>query len=324
MTLLAACGGKSQADVTSALNKKVENLQGYKTDAKMTIQTGNEPQVYEVSIWHKKPSYYRVELKNASKEHSQIILRNDEGVFVLTPALNKSFRFQSEWPQNSSQAYLYESLVRDVMNDSEATFNTAEKKYVFETKTNYQNNKMLPYQEITFNKKDLTPVLVKVMDVDQNALVTVEFSNFEFDPKFDQNAFDMEKNMSNAQLDIPTLAQSDEEKFAIMYPQEEMLPEGITLTQEQEVKTENGKRIILTYGGDKTFTLIQERAEVSPVTSSEYISGEPVDLGFTVGALRENSISWTFEGVDYMLASNDLTQDEMISIARTVQAQVGK
>ena len=51
------------------------------------------------------------------KDQSQIILRNEEGVFVLTPALNKSFRFQSDWPQNSSQAYLYESLVRDILQD---------------------------------------------------------------------------------------------------------------------------------------------------------------------------------------------------------------
>ena len=78
-----------------------------------------------------------------------MILRNDEGVFVLTPALNKSFRFQSDWPQNSSQAYLFESLVKDIANDPEAKFNVVEDKYVFETKTNYQNNKMLPTQEIT-------------------------------------------------------------------------------------------------------------------------------------------------------------------------------
>ena len=56
-------------------------------------------------------------LQNAKKDQSQIILRNEEGVFVLTPALNKSFRFQSDWPQNSSQAYLYESLVRDILQD---------------------------------------------------------------------------------------------------------------------------------------------------------------------------------------------------------------
>ncbi|WP_243292530.1 outer membrane lipoprotein carrier protein LolA [Bacillus sp. FJAT-47783] len=322
--VLAACGGKSQEDITNSLNKKVEDLKGYKADAKMTIQTGEEPQVYEVAIWHKKPDYYRVALKNASKEQSQIILRNDDGVFVLTPALNKSFRFQSEWPQNSSQAYLYESLVKDVKQDSEATFQAVEKSYVFETKTNYQNSNMLPYQEITFNK-DLSPKGVKVMDVDKNPLVTVEFSNFEIDPKFDQNAFDMEKNMSNAQVDIPTLAQPDEEKFAVMYPLEDKLPMGVTLKQEKEVITDNGKRVVLTYSGDdRSFTLIQERSEVAPVTASEFVSGEPVDLGFTVGALTENSISWTYDGVDYMLASSELTQDEMVTIAQSVQAQAGK
>ncbi len=50
-----------------------------------------------------------------------MILKNDDGVYVLTPALNKSFKFQSEWPENSSQAYLFESLVKDITEDKSAT-----------------------------------------------------------------------------------------------------------------------------------------------------------------------------------------------------------
>ena len=58
-------------------------------------------------------------------------MRNEEGVFVLTPALNKSFRFQSDWPQNSSQAYLYESLVRDILQDKKnLTFEKTDKYYI--------------------------------------------------------------------------------------------------------------------------------------------------------------------------------------------------
>src|SRR5690606_25507167 len=156
--VLAASGEKSQEDVVSALDDKVQKMKGYKADAKMTLQTGNDPQVYEVEIWHKDPDFYRVHLKNAEKDQSQMILRNEEGVFVLTPALNKSFRFQSNWPQNSSQAYLYESLVKDILEDSEAKYTETEEHYVFETQTRYQNNQILPLQEITLNKKDLTPV----------------------------------------------------------------------------------------------------------------------------------------------------------------------
>jgi outer membrane lipoprotein-sorting protein len=207
--VLAGCGEKSQEDVTAALEKKVEEMTSYKADAKMTLQTGNEPQVYEIEVWRKKPIYYRVLLKNASKEQSsQMILRNDDGVFVLTPALNKSFRFQSDWPENSSQAYLYESLISDILNDSEAKFTATEGYYVYETNTNYQNNKALPRQEITLDKKTLAPVMVKVMDQDMNPLVQVDFSNVEFNAEFDEGAFEVKSNMTRAQIDIPTMATS--------------------------------------------------------------------------------------------------------------------
>jgi outer membrane lipoprotein-sorting protein len=323
--LLAGCGEKSQADVVQALEKKTEEMSGYKAKGKMTLQTGSEPQVYEIEIWHKGPTYYRVNLKNSQKEQSQMILRNDEGVFVLTPALNKSFRFQSDWPQNSSQAYLFESLVKDIANDPEAKFSAVEDKYVFETKTNYQNNKMLPTQEITFNKKELSPTMVKVMDTDRNPLVVVEFTSFELNTSFDDNSFDVEKNMSSAQIEVPTMATGDREPFAVKYPLEQ--PAGVDLVEEKEVDTENGKRVILTFGGEKSFTLIQESAEIAAPASastSTYMNGQPADLGFTIGAISESSLTWSYDGVDYMLASEDLSEDEMLTIAKSVQGQGGK
>ncbi|MFC4322044.1 LolA family protein [Litchfieldia salsa] len=319
---LAGCGQKSQEDVVKALDEKVESLTGYKANAKMTLQTGNESQVYEVEIWHKTPDYYRVNLKNAQKDQSQMILRNDDGVFVLTPALNKSFRFQSEWPQNSSQAYLYESLVKDIVEDPEAKFTADKETYVFETKTNYKNNKMLPTQEIIFDKKDLTPLMVKVMDPDRNPLLVVEFSKTEFNPEFDENAFNVDKNMSGARLEVPVMGSVDAEPMAVMYPQEEV--QGVKLVEEKEITTENGKRIVMTFGGEKSFTLIQERAQVSEVGTTTSVSGEPVDLGFTMGALSDQSVSWSYDGVDFMLASEDLSQEELLMVARSVQGQAVK
>ena len=132
---LSACGQKSQSDVVSELNEKLGEMKGYKANAKMTLKMGTEPQVYNVEIWHKDPSFYRVNLKNEEKDQSQMILKNDDGVYVLTPALNKSFKFQSEWPENSSQAYLFESLVKDITEDKSPTYKETDKHYVFETKT---------------------------------------------------------------------------------------------------------------------------------------------------------------------------------------------
>jgi len=318
---LTACGEKSQEDVKKALNKKMEELTGYKANATLTLQTGNEPQDYSIDIWHNRPDFYRVHLKSDNKEQSQMILRNEEGVFVITPALNKSFRFQSDWPENTSQAYLYESLVSDILNDDEAKFKATDSEYIFETKTNYQNNKTLPIQEITISKKDLSPVLVKVMDQDRQPLVQVDFTGFEFDAKFDANAFDLEKNKTGAGMDTPTMAQPDNAKLTVLYP--ENTP-GMEIIEEKKVSTETGERVVLTYAGEKSFTLFEEVATVLPASTPIFVDGEPIDLGFTVGTLTENAISWSYDGVDFYLASEDLSQEEMYEIARSVQGQAIK
>lgn len=319
IVLLSACGAKSQEDVTEGLQKKVSELKGYKATAQMTLTVGNEPHTYDVDVWHNKPGDYRVHLKNPAKDQSQMILRNASGVYVLTPALNKSYRFQSDWPQNSSQAYLYESLVNDVVEDTEATFTATKEHYVFNTKTRYKNNNVLPTQEITFKKGSLEPVSVKVMDTNQNPVVTVEFSKMEFNAKFDSDAFETEKNMTSAQLEIPVIALSGDTDFAVRYSMAE-LP-GVTLHEEKTVETESGKRVILTYTGDKSFTIIQEQAEVVPASSMMVVDmpGEMVDLGFAIGAITDQSITWSENGVQFMLASNDLTQEEMIAVAESMQ-----
>jgi outer membrane lipoprotein-sorting protein len=320
--LLAACGSKSKDDVVKELNGKLNDLSGYKVDAKMTLKMGTESQVYNVEIWHKDPTFYRVNLKNAEKDQSQMILRNDEGVFVLTPALKKSFKFQSDWPQNSSQAYLYESLIKDIVEDKEAKFSSTKEHYVFETKTRYQNNSMLPIQEIKLNKEDLSPAVVKVMDPDRNALVTVEFSKVKFNASFDDSDFDMKKNMTRADLNMPVMADSKDTAFTVKYPTADL---GATLVDEKEVKLENGKRVVLTYEGEKSFTLVQEKVTVKEAsTSPTYVDGDLVDLGVTIGAVSEGSITWSMDGVDYMVSSNDLTEKELVEIARTVQGDVEK
>jgi outer membrane lipoprotein-sorting protein len=322
--MLAACGSKSQEDVVKELNGKQKDLTSYKAEAKMTLKMGSDSQVYDVEIWHMDPNFYRVNLKNPEKDQSQMILRNNEGVFVLTPALKKSFRFQSDWPQNSSQAYLYESLINDIVADKEAKFSSTKEHYIFETKTRYQNNSMLPTQEIKLNKKDLSPAVVKVMDPDRNALVTVEFAKVKFNADFDKDDFDMKKNMTRAELNMPAMADGGDQSFTVKYPTYEI--KGTKLIGEKNLKIEDGKRVVLTYEGKKkSYTLVQEKVKAKAATASPtYVDGDLVDLGVTIGAVTENSITWTQDGVDYMIASKNLTREEMIDVAKSVQGEAIK
>ncbi|MBO0960457.1 outer membrane lipoprotein carrier protein LolA [Neobacillus sp. MM2021_6] len=321
--MLAACGSKSQDDVVKELKGKQGDLTSYKVNATMTLKMGADSQVYKVEIWHKDPTFYRVNLKNAEKDQSQMILRNNQGVFVLTPALNKSFRFQSDWPQNSSQAYLYESLIKDIVADKEAKFTSTKDHYVFETKTRYQNNSMLPIQEIKLNKSDLSPAMVKVMDPDRNALVTVEFSKVTFNASFDKDDFDMKKNMTRAQLNLPAMATGGDQAFTVMYPTYKLT--GTKLIGEKTINIQDGKRVVLTYDGKKSFTLVQEKVTAKVAsTSPTNVEGDIVDLGVTIGAVSDHSLSWSHGGVDYMIASKNLTTEEMIEVAKSVQGDAVK
>lgn len=318
---LTACGKKSKTDVVDSLSDKMEKMSGYKADATLTINNGNDPQKYEVVIWHKKPSYYRVQLKNAKSDQNQIILRNKEGVFVLTPALNKSYRFQSDWPSNSSQPYLPESLVKDLVQDKDATFKSTKKGYVFETKTNYTNKQLLPTQEITFNKKALTPSTVKLLDSDKNVVLDVKFDKVKYNTSFDKDSFDVKKNMTSARLSVPTSTSGNSNLLVTLYPS--YLMKGVTLDDQQEVKTGNGVQVILSYKGKKSFTLIEEKARISETGTMMEMTGEPVDLGVTVGALSDKMIKWSSGGTDFTIVSKNLTQSELIRVAQSVGNSTG-
>jgi len=317
VAILAACGAKSQTDVTKDLQDKVEKMQSYSAQATMTLQMGTDPQTYDVEVSYKKPAYYRVSLQNAEKEESQIILKNDEGVYVLTPALNKSFKFQNEWPKNSSQAYLYESLVQDIVSDNAAVFTETETSYVFETKTRYQNNSMLPMQIITFDKKELKPISVKVLDTDRNEVVVVEFPTFAFDTPFDMSEFDVQKNMATAQLEVTVMASVTDDNFSVMYPTTSY---GAELVGEVTLQTSNGRRVVMTYEGENTFTLIQEKSVVMPTNAAIVSNGQPIDLGFAIGELVNQAVMWTYQGVDYTLASATLTPEQLVIVAQTMIA----
>lgn len=315
--VLAGCGSPSQDKVMSKLEETVADMTGYKSEVTMTMHTGQEEQSYEIDVWFQEDDFYRVSLSNPNDEQgSQVILKNEDGVFVLTPALNKSFKFQSDWPEQSSQTYLFQSLVKDVMEDPEAAFEVTDDHFVFTTKTNYQNNHTLPSQKVFFHKKTYTPSHVHVLDQDQEVVVEVTFSTFDMNPSFAADDFTLDENMASAQEDAPVY--QEEDVFTILYPLETL---GSELETKKEVELEDGERVIMTFAGEKHFTIIQEKKTVAETSTPEEMSGEVVDLGFTQGALTSNSIEWSYHGVDFIIASDDLTKDELIEVARSVTGQ---
>lgn len=202
IVLVAGCGKKSADDVVKDLSNVVSGMDSYHGTALMTLHTGETPQEYLVDVSYRKPSYYRIAMTNENKDVTQIVLRNDEGVFVLTPSLNKSFRFKSDWPDNQGQVYLYETLVRSIIGDKTRQLASGENAYVFDVAANY-NSSSLVRQKIWLNKENYAPQQVQVSDANAKVLVDLKFSDFKFGTKFNKDAFDMERNMTAGSTAVP-------------------------------------------------------------------------------------------------------------------------
>ncbi|WP_261302615.1 outer membrane lipoprotein-sorting protein [Paenibacillus andongensis] len=206
--VLAGCGmGKKDAgSIVKDLDHVISKSGSYQASGSMILNTGQQPQEYQVEVAYSPDHFYRISLTNAGKDVTQIVLRNEEGVFVLTPHLKKSFRFQSDWPENQGQVYLFQSLAKSIIADKDRQFTTDNDAYVFDVAANYQNEQ-LSRQKIWLNKKTLAPKQVQVSDANHNVLVQVNFTSFEFDAKFDKDFFQMERNMTSWNLKtLPTMA----------------------------------------------------------------------------------------------------------------------
>ena len=316
--LLAACSNTSKESIVKKLSSELEDMTSYKMEAKMTMHTGKEARTYDVEVLYKKEDndHFKVTLMNEEEKTGQIILKNNEGVFVLTPDIKKTFKFQSEWPENSSQPYLYQSVIRDIMEDKEATFTEMDDYYLFEAKTNYEHQSNLPSEEIYINKKTLLPQAVHVLDEEKNTLIEVIFSNAETDVAFDEETFHKDKVLESLHASVDV--EVDSNVLEVQYPLETF---GATLVEEKEIQTENGKRIIMTFEGEDSFTLIQENEAVKDETYTEEVYGEMVEMKDSVAAISNGMIEWTKNGIKYYVASETMSTEQLTEVANSLEGK---
>ena len=111
---MIGCTKYGEKDIIKDLSKKIEKTDGYYLHGELQIINNEDSYLYDVEVAYAKEENFRVSLKNKTNNHEQIILKNTDGVYVLTPSLNKSFKFQSEWPYNNSQAYLLQTIIKDI------------------------------------------------------------------------------------------------------------------------------------------------------------------------------------------------------------------
>ncbi len=313
--LVSGCGKMSQKDIVKEFIQKIESSDGYVSAGKLTVRNNDEVYEYQVDVSNWKDNY-KVVLTNLANQHSQVIVKNSDGVYVLTPSLNKSFRFQSDWPYQNSQVYLLNALARDLGSEEDREFTEKEDSYVFMTNVHYSNNHKLVRQKIILSKKG-KPEKVIVYDDDGVEAMTMIYEKIDYSPSLSEEDFDVQSIMQNRSDETFQEVSNLED---IIYPL--YIPDGTKLVSEEKIAKENGERVLMNYDGEKSFLLVEETADVFHDFTIIPSSGEPCLLMDTMGVVTDNSLSWTSGGVEFYIVSDVMSQDEMMEVAQSISGIV--
>ena len=313
--IFIGCSRSNKSNILDKLDKKITDMSVYSIKGVLSISNNEDTYNYDIDVSYKEKDNYRVSIVNKSNGHEQIILKSNDEVYVVTPALNKSFKFQSNWPLNNSQIYILSSILNDINNDSEKEIEETDDGYIVITKVNYPNNINLVKQKIYLDKE---ANIKKIEVINDNGIVemTMKFDKIDDNPSFKDDYFDLDSIISDIDIE-----EKDEKTSSIdnaIYPL--YIPTGTALTSEEKVSKDNGERVILTFDGEKPFLLVEETIDVNKDFSIIPIFGEPDFLNDTIGAVTDNSLNWVSGGIEYYLVSDVMGKNELIEIANSISA----
>lgn len=290
---------------------KAKEYDKYVMTCNMEILENDELKSYLVNVSYLQKDdkdFYKVDLYDKSLNQSQVILKNEEGVFVLTPTLNQIFKFQSEWPDNSPKPYIYKSLL--TMLDTGEVEKTGDG-YVVRGDIKYPNDNRVTSQEIAFTK-DLAPQRVIVYDKDETEIIKVEVTEFNCSPSLETANFDQQKVLEESASKYTNVANS-----LPLYPVALM---GSSLESETVSTIDDTENHILKFTGDNDFTIIESVVSTTETVNEEIMSGEVIELVDGIAFYKDNQLTMIQSGIVCKVYSKDLSKDDMVNVVSSMQS----
>lgn len=299
------------------LQQTLGSLNSYLLEGVMEVAEGEDTKSYDVSVKYLKQDdqdYFRVAMKDSGMNQEQEIIRNAEGVFVVTPTLNQIFKFQGNWPSNSLKPYLLQSM-REIAADESAQIEQTEEGYQISAGVNYPNNRNFTQQEMVFSD-DLKIKSVQIFDDDHVLQMKMLFSKVDYEPGLTAEDFQVPQ-----QLEKETAAEPITNENLPLMPMETF---GAVLSNSSVVENDGKVQYVLEYTGEKNFTIVEEVAESEETTQTIIMSGSLVDGLNMVGRYDGNHMTSVINSVRYTIYSDDLSEEEMSAVLQSMQVVVMK
>ena len=307
---LTSCDKEDSKDYKKELIQYTSNLTKYSLEAQMKVVKTEGDIAFNVAVDYLEPNYYKVRLQNKSNNNVQVIVKNNDGVFVITPALNKQFQFNSDWPLNSSHAYLIQSIVKDIINDPLSSFTTSEDSYTITSNVDTKTNAKLKTQKTTFDKKTHKPISNVIYDANQTPIITVDFNTFKDNPNLKSSDFRAEVINNTIKLEMAEGVLNAELKECVPT----FMPEGYEL-EKSVIKEEY---TLYTYAKDKNvYTISTIVTEVSDILTVSREFADVMILECGVGFLNEKSLSFFHENLFVTIYNENFILEEATQIANS-------
>ncbi|HBD05924.1 MAG TPA: hypothetical protein DCY93_00745 [Firmicutes bacterium] len=308
----------SKSDVSKKLDKVKEELTAYHMEANMDLTANEETRSYFVTTDYMKKDdkdFFRVAMLDKNINQTQIMLKNEEGVYVLTPLLNQVYKFKGDWPLNSPKPYLYHSLLDNFDKDHEVK--KMDDGYLVSGKATYPNSPEWVKQDIKFSP-ELKPLWVDIKDESNTVLGKVTFTNCDLSPKFSDDFFQVESNMKQARDEMTEPSEDTQVTFNDL----PLLPAKDTETlQEKTVSYINGSSYyIMTFAGKNNFTMVQGIAEKYDEMKIIDVDMEYVETVNGVAFKDGNRLVYQKNGVTYDIYSDTMTIPEIISVVNNLES----
>lgn len=302
--------------IDSKLDDVQKNLTAYHMEANMEFHNGDDIRDYLVKVSYKKDgtsNYFRVSLLDKGINQEQIIIRNGNGVFVLTPALNQVYKFKGDWPLNGHKPYLYQSMIETIQGTCDIS--KLDNGYLIVSTPEFKNMPSWARQEMKMTK-EYKPEWVHIYDNNNDVAVKISFTKVEFNPTFAENYFAVDSNMSEARDNLTTSSSSTIYDLPL-YPVNADV--DATLKEVSNITIDNGKQVMLTYSGKQGFTVLETQAtSYSEVHESE-VNGEIVDIygiiGYSTTNNNINKLYYTYNGISYQIWSDSEDVATLVEIA---------
>lgn len=304
------------SNVEKNAQETLQNLNSYYMEASMEFYKGEDSRKYTVKVSYKKEDskdLFRVSMYDVASEQEQIIVKNKDGVYVLTPALNQVYKFKGDWPLNGHKPYLYHSMIETISGTCDIS--KLDEGYLIVSTPQYKNMPSWARQEMKMTK-EYKPEWVHIYDNNNDVAVKISFTKVEFNPTFAENYFDVNANMEESRNNLTSNTSSTINDLPL-YPVNADV--DATLKEVSSILIDNKKQVMLTYAGNQGFTVLESASTAYDNATEVEVNGEIVEIYGTIGYVMSNAninkLYFSYNGIDYQIWSDSESVATLIEVA---------